>query len=186
MRKQRNLGLSLIEIIVVIAIITTLLGVLAAVVVPRAKEAARMSQNRSQLKQVVLAINIYMLDWDGGPPIRLSGLVEDELLYDPSTCVPYAYHLGAGQIWQSGRRPSDFGFDDAVDPVVSCVSCSKHKGEFEIMQFPCSDGRMSSYRIPLLDVGEQNFVLGVKLGGGIGYFPEPAEWIRNLPPPPRP
>ena len=186
MNKRALKGLSLIEIIVVIAIIMTLLGILVAVIVPRAKESARIAQNRSQLRQVAVAINLYMVDWDDVHPIRLEGIVEEQLLYDHQTCVPYMYHLGAGQLQQSGLHPSEFGFDEAVHPVVVCTSCSRHTGAFSVMQYPCKDGRMSTYKIPQLEMGGTNYVLGAKLSGGTGYFAEPPDWFKNLPEPPQP
>jgi type II secretory pathway pseudopilin PulG len=175
-------GFTLTEILVVIAIVLTLVGILAAVVWPRAKESARITQNGQQLKQVALAINIYMQDHDDQPPLRLEGIATDEIIRDPVTCVRYFYKLVPGQVLISRKSAQQFGFDWSADAVVVCPSCSRHKGDFDVMEYPCPDGRMSHYRVPLLDVGEKNYVLGARIDGSVGYFQEPPEWQKNLPP----
>jgi prepilin-type N-terminal cleavage/methylation domain-containing protein/prepilin-type processing-associated H-X9-DG protein len=63
----RRRGFTLIELLVVIAII----GILAAMLFPvfaRAREAARKIQCLSNVKNIAIAVNMYLVDWDAFPP----------------------------------------------------------------------------------------------------------------------
>jgi prepilin-type N-terminal cleavage/methylation domain-containing protein/prepilin-type processing-associated H-X9-DG protein len=63
----RRRGFTLIELLVVIAII----GILAAMLFPvfaRAREAARKIQCLSNVKNIAIAVNMYLVDWDSFPP----------------------------------------------------------------------------------------------------------------------
>ena len=63
MGNQRNRGFTLIELLVVIAII----AILAAILFPvfaRAREKARMASCQSNLKEIGLAIHMYVQDYD--------------------------------------------------------------------------------------------------------------------------
>jgi prepilin-type N-terminal cleavage/methylation domain-containing protein/prepilin-type processing-associated H-X9-DG protein len=64
---RRRTGFTLIELLVVIAII----GILAAMLFPvfaRAREAARKTQCLANVKNLAVAVNIYLTDYDALPP----------------------------------------------------------------------------------------------------------------------
>ncbi len=64
---RRNKGFTLIELLVVIAII----GILAAMLFPvfaRAREAARKTQCLANVKNIAIALNMYLTDFDRTPP----------------------------------------------------------------------------------------------------------------------
>ncbi|MCJ7832512.1 MAG: type II secretion system GspH family protein, partial [Actinobacteria bacterium] len=68
MKVRRSTGFTLIELLVVIAII----GILAAMVFPvfaRARESARKAVCLSNVKNIALAINMYVNDWNDFMPI---------------------------------------------------------------------------------------------------------------------
>src|SRR5262249_38803068 len=94
---------TLIELLVVIAII----AILAAILFPvfaQAREAARSTSCKSNLKQAGLAMSMYMQDHDGKvvPCYRYQGSFEgDPLLWYPDLLNPYVKNAG---IWYCPSR----------------------------------------------------------------------------------
>ncbi len=71
--KRRKKGFTLIELMIVIAII----AILASVLVPnfmRAREASRLTACKSNLKNISTAVETYANDWDGLYPGGTGGL----------------------------------------------------------------------------------------------------------------
>jgi prepilin-type N-terminal cleavage/methylation domain-containing protein/prepilin-type processing-associated H-X9-DG protein len=98
---KRRKGFTLIELLVVIAII----GILAALLFPvfaRAREAARKIQCLSNVKNIAIAFNMYLVDWDRFPPDETDG---DVLAYfnaddgeGPGGCGPCNDHQTCRQV----------------------------------------------------------------------------------------
>ncbi len=92
MKGRGGKGFTLIELLVVIAII----GILAAMLFPvfaRARESARKIQCLSNVKNIALAMNMYLTDYDATPPIEHRAEVHDYFMNlnlggvsDPSDC----------------------------------------------------------------------------------------------------
>lgn len=166
---------------IVITIIIILAAITWALVGPGAKERARLTEIRSNLRQVAASINVYMTDWDGYAPPRLDDLVPAEMLRDPNSCVPYVYIFSFGELLEGGQRPSDYGFSESSDPVIYATTTSRNLRKYDVMEYPCPDGRTGYYKVPLLDIGEANELMAARLDGSTDYFRYPPDWMENLP-----
>ena len=177
---KRKLAFTFVEVVIVIAIIVVLSAIVAFAIGPNAKRQAYLTTNRSNLRQAVLSINVYRADYDDYPPLSLKGLVPETVLYNPETCLPHNYELGIGQVLDMGGIAERFGFEPGTDAAVTCTSCSSHSGKYELRPNPCADGSRRYYRVPLLEAGEKNRVLGARLDGSVAFFEYPPSWYSNM------
>ncbi len=93
--RRKSQAFTLIELLVVIAII----AILAAILLPaiqQAREAARKTSCRSNLRQIGLALSAYELVYRGFPPIELEPLIR--LLKPPGEGC--CFRFWNNEIWQ--------------------------------------------------------------------------------------
>jgi len=92
MVNKNNTGLSLIEIIVVTAVIAILAGLLFPAYTT-ARLHAKVARVHADLNQIALAIKMYRLDWAGLPPVRSSCMNNAQIDYYevPRELTNYGY-----------------------------------------------------------------------------------------------
>jgi len=127
-RAAKRRGFTLIELLVVIAII----AILAAILFPvfaRAREKARTSSCQSNLKQIGLAIAMYVQDFDERMPFSLNGASASGPFWAlPQVCDPY---IKNSQIW---RCPSDA--NGSVDLTGAGLGRYSYSSNFALMPYP--------------------------------------------------
>jgi prepilin-type N-terminal cleavage/methylation domain-containing protein/prepilin-type processing-associated H-X9-DG protein len=107
-------GFTLIELLVVIAII----AILAAILFPvfaRAREKARQSSCLSNIKQIGLAVNMYVQDYDETMPMAIAG-VPPVLFTISENLDPYIKNL---QIWDCPSKEDSVNLSAIGKPNVS-------------------------------------------------------------------
>jgi type II secretory pathway pseudopilin PulG len=65
MKRQRRIGFSLVEIVIVVSIIVILVAILSPVFA-RAKMAAKETSSKGRLRQIYVYATLYRQDWDTG------------------------------------------------------------------------------------------------------------------------
>jgi prepilin-type N-terminal cleavage/methylation domain-containing protein/prepilin-type processing-associated H-X9-DG protein len=106
--KRALRGFTLIELLVVIAIIAILASILFPVFA-RARESARQTACRSNVKQVVTALTMYAQDYDEALPLYAAP-VPGPTYYWPNAINPYVKN---GALW---KCPSDTLQVNTLDP----------------------------------------------------------------------
>jgi prepilin-type N-terminal cleavage/methylation domain-containing protein/prepilin-type processing-associated H-X9-DG protein len=107
-------GFTLIELLVVIAII----AILAAILFPvfaRAREKARQSSCASNIKQICLAVNMYVQDYDETLPMAIAGM-PPTIFTISETLDPYIKNR---QIWDCPSKQQSVDLSAIGKPNVS-------------------------------------------------------------------
>ena len=109
MKSHGRRGFTLIELLVVIAII----AILAAILFPvfaRAREAARQTACRSNIKQIATAVTMYQQDYDEANPM-VNVVVSNAIVYTwANAMIPY---IKNNNLW---KCPSDNNPANTLDP----------------------------------------------------------------------
>ncbi len=186
MKTRRIQGITLVEILVVIAIIAILSGIVLATL-PQVKAKGKETACRSNLRQTVLAINIYANDYDDQFPRSLGRLPKDTPYRCPEHPQMYSYY---GNFWVYDHKLRDIKFADGFDPAIhAIVKCTQHndwKGKFDIEHstLPPENGEVIgksfSYLVPKAEDGQgmpKYRVLGALLDGSVKWVPDEDDWV---------
>ncbi|ADG69207.1 protein of unknown function DUF1559 [Planctopirus limnophila DSM 3776] len=142
--RQRQIirtGFTLIELLVVIAIIAILIALLLPAV-QQAREAARRTQCRNNLQQLVLAIHNYMAAHEVLPPGSQNAT-------GPVHNLPDGYHMGwMTQILPYIEQPAAFRHIDFTSSVYSQANQPVRGRAFSVMQCPSSVNTFSDESLP--------------------------------------
>ena len=183
---SRRRAFSLVELMVVIAVVALLSGTTWMVVAPRLRTATETTETKIRLKQFALAINMYMTDHDGAPPPSLREVERPGLPnLDPRSGSGFAYVFGLATAYRGLDLPSA-GFDPATNAVVKSTTNDWH-GTTETTMVPVPGGGVRPYEVPILPFGATVHFLGARLDGSIGWFDIVEPWQTRLPsivPPP--
>ena len=149
---RRNRGFTLIELLVVIAII----AILAAMLFPvfaRARESARKIQCLSNVKNIAMALQMYLTDYDRFPPSEHRAEVTDWYNnHDSVSCSCYSWqanpylrwpvildeYIKNRDVWRcpSARRSQTF----AVNPCVPDWFTAMQNGHNDACSYNAADG----------------------------------------------
>lgn len=116
---QKNKGFTLVEIMVVIAIIITLAGLLMPAL-NRARRQAKRVECINNLRQIGIALNSYALDNDGKFPDTLQALVDNKYLSDSKMlyCPERKNEIAQYRY----KSPGTVSNVEAGTPLVECDS----------------------------------------------------------------
>lgn len=173
---MKTKGITLIEVVVVTAIVAVLAMVAWLVLGPSMRVRGLETRIRSDLKQIVSAINIYMADHDGQYPLRRESLPKTIAWSIPG--LPRHGSVGGGQMggnfyWytfivQQQRYDAKFAryrFAPEADPIVKGQMLRRDTkmrvNEVDFF-YPCREEIRSEKNL---------LVLGARLDGSIDWFP---------------
>ncbi len=176
---------SLVEMMVAVAIVVVLMAVLGLAVGPAAKKSGMKATLTARLRQTAGAINLYMTDWDGFPPLTLQVLVKDhtldrETVRSPLAGFDFHYTRAFVTTHRDGTAGIVDGFVESRDSIVKAFDwhdfdCGPHDERCTVKIYRI-DGRNYVHKIPTIPPGQVVHVLGARLDGSVGWFPMDEEW----------
>ena len=150
---RRNRGFTLIELLVVIAIIAVLIALLLPAV-QQAREAARRTQCKNNLKQIGLAIHNYESSYTVFPMARA---LPFPFVFSPQARIlPYVDQANLNNLINFSDAPLNFGIPGLPNGSTNAVAAKT-----KLALFLCPSDRSS---IPGNDYGPTNYVANVGTG----------------------
>ena len=141
MSKRAKRGFTLIELLVVIAIIAILIALLLPAV-QQAREAARRTQCKNNLKQIGLAMHNYESTHGAFPPAAATNY---DAFHGPSAWVMLLPYTEQSNIYQEisskvgfGKNGVNFWLGHATDPATQVLRQILSQGKFGFMRCPSS------------------------------------------------
>lgn len=182
-------GLSLVEMLIV----TLIIGILSAItlsVLVTARKGAEKAVVSNQLKQVSLAVGLYMSNNDDIPPASLGALKRASGLplatfRSPKSGLDFYYTHSFMQVARNGRGVNAPGFEPSQNSIVKDLhwtdfNCGPDNRNCLVRTWVDKSGKGWAYTVPTLRQGQSYRVLGARLDGSVGWFQQLEDWERSL------
>ena len=180
----RRRAVTLVEVLVAIAILMLIATIVWLALGPVAKEKSVEARIRSDLKQIVTAVNIYMADNDDKLPLREDALPKgtpkkiEGLDKHGSIGSPYGgngyFYTQPYRMQVFSERFARYPWDSKSDPIVKAYMRFRVTGQKErYLDFDHKGGTQWKVR-------EQTLLLGGRLDGSIAWFPVTQEFEREF------
>lgn len=180
MKKRQN-GLTLVETLIVIAIVAVLGATIGLVIMGPAKSTAVRIDCSATLKQTALAINLYIDNNDSKHQLSLDSLDDEVVTRCPQYRFKYIYATGYAFNQNGHRVPRwESEFEPSLNSIVKCPTHNNWKGETEMLTTKV-DGATVSFPVPSLSDINKLRLLGARLDGSVSYFDVREEWENNAP-----
>ncbi|MGV3616945.1 MAG: type II secretion system protein [Fimbriimonas sp.] len=181
-KTRRPQGITLVETLIVVAILCALAGVAWMMLGPSARARAVESAIRNDLRQLSAATQIYVGDHDGELPLSITSFKKVGLQapLKPTVVTRFQPECGTGKaqyflmrnesiVEMEKKYRADYPFSNAVNPFFKApFVCRKPGVQEAFMTF--GDGRWQETR------REKVMVLGARLDGSVDWFPSWEQW----------
>jgi hypothetical protein len=179
---MKRKGITLVEVLVVTAIVVSLVAVGWMLLAQAAKRRALEVGVRNDLRQFVVALTMYKSDYDGVYPLGADALhrhvpnvpLEPTNIREPlpgcgAGSVEYHFTRNISILTLEKKYHAEYPFDERVNPVVKTPGICRKPGTTQEFVFYGAGHWQPRVR-------EVKLVLGAKIDGSVGWFDSLEQW----------